>query len=187
VPPIVFQAAPVLNHTYSLPTPIKFDKLLFHLQASRYDVDRTDYLVNGFKSGFRLGTEVDIPFIPHSATTKRLQHEDVILDKLEQEIQLERVAGPFRDPPLSNFRVSPIKACPKKAPNKYRVIHDLSFPYDDTSVNAVIPFECKTVKYSSIHDAICYLIDMPSGSHMAKVDLKDAFRLVPMHPSEYLN
>ena len=95
------------------------------------------------------------------------------------------MAGPFTTPPFSPFQVSPLGVREKKTKGKYRLIHDLSYPYDGTSVNANIPQQQKTVKYSTVGSAIRKLLQLPQGSFTAKCDMKDAYRMIPVHPSEY--
>ena len=46
--------------------------------------------------------------------------------------------GPFDNPPFKKFHVSPIKLHKKTEPGKFRLIHNLSWPYDETSVNGGI-------------------------------------------------
>lgn len=48
--------------------------------------------------------------------------------KLEKEIELVRIIGPFKVPPFKHFHLSPISIFEKKEPNAYKMIHHLSFP-----------------------------------------------------------
>jgi hypothetical protein len=52
--------------------------------------------------------------------------------------------------------VSPVGLCPKKEPNKYRIIHHLSYP-KGISVNDHILPEMKSVNYTRIDDAIAQI------------------------------
>ena len=65
------------------------------------------------------------------------------------------------------------------------MIHNLSYPYDKSSVNANIPTECSTVKYETIGNAIQIIQQCSPNAFMAKTDIADAFRLIPLHPSQY--
>ena len=40
--------------------------------------------------------------------------------------------GPFKQPPFEPFIVSPLGLVPKKAQVQYRLIHDPSFPKEDS-------------------------------------------------------
>ena len=67
-------------------------------------------------------------------------------EKLAKESLLNRIAGPFKAPPLKNLVCSPLGLVPKNVPVKFRLIHDLSYPKGN-SVNSLIPQENSTVKY----------------------------------------
>ena len=95
------------------------------------------------------------------------------------------MAGPFDSPPFHPFHVSPISIREKKIPGTYRLLHNLSYPFNDSSINANIPQTSKTVSYTSVEDAICVLLTLPPGAYTAKTDIAEAFRLIPLAPSEY--
>ena len=79
---------------------------------------------------------------------------------------------------------SPLGLQPKKIPGQYRVIHHLSYPKGQ-SVNDSIPDQESTVKYATVGQAIQYLVHYGSNSYMAKTDIQSAFRIIPVHPSDY--
>ena len=94
------------------------------------------------------------------------------------------MAGPFQDPPFSIFKVSPISIVPKSQPGKFRLLHNLSSPYDIRAVNFNIPRSFASVVYESLEDAI-EIINLYSKPYLSKFDIKDAFRLIPLHPDDY--
>ena len=172
------------NHP-AIATPIRTDRLEYHLKRSAYDEELTQYLIDGFINGFKLGHENDA-FNTNPRNQKSVSlYASVVKQKLEAELGAGRMAGPFTTPPFSPFQVSPLGVREKKTKGKYRLIHDLSYPYDGTSVNANIPQQQKTVKYSTVGSAIRKLLQLPQGSFTAKCDMKDAYRMIPVHPSEY--
>ena len=61
---------------------------------------------------------------------------------------------------------------------------DLSRPTDD-SVNSHIDKEAYSVKYSTIDDAIRLITATGRSCYLAKVDIKHAFRLVPVRPVDH--
>ena len=61
-----------------------------------------------------------------------------IQESLDKEVGLGRTAGPFTEPPLKNFQVSPIGLVPKKHSNKYRTIFHLSYSKSGCSINSSI-------------------------------------------------
>ena len=62
---------------------------------------------------------------------------------------------------------------------------NLSYPYDERSVNKNIPQDFSTVQYASLNDAISVIQELGPNCYMAKADIADAFRIVPLHPSQY--
>ena len=101
-----------------------------------------------------------------------------------EEVNAGRIAGPFKDPPFNNFKISPLSLREKSTPGKYRLLHNLSYPYDQNSVNLGIPQKYKSVKYATVLDAVSIMNSMP-GCFLAKSDIASAFRIVPLHPDSY--
>ncbi|RUM44978.1 MAG: hypothetical protein DSY80_03845 [Desulfocapsa sp.] len=167
------------------PTPIKVKKLHKHLQEANYDHNITKYLIDGFRYGFSLqNTSKPITHPPtYSKTIESNKH--IIRQKLDQEIKQNRIAGPFDKPPFSQFHISPLNIREKKDKGKHRLIHNLSFPYDGTSINANIPNQSKTVHFASVRDAINILLLLPHSSYTAKTDITDAYRLIPIKPEDH--
>ena len=60
----------------------------------------------------------------------------------------------------------------------------MSFP-DGTSVNSHIPFKASIVRYASIDDAIRIIRRTGRGCALAKTDIKNAFRLIPVTPDDH--
>ena len=80
-------------------------------------------------------------------------------------------------PPL---QISPFGAIPKKyRPDKWRLIVDPQ----GHSVNDAIPKALYSVAYSSVDQAVGLAHALGRGCLMAKLDLKEAYRVVPVHPS----
>ena len=52
----------------------------------------------------------------------------VAQDKIDDEVAAGRVQGAFTAAPMPHLVLSPIGLVPKKLPNKFRLIHHLSFP-----------------------------------------------------------
>ncbi len=73
---------------------------------------------------------------------------------IQKEIDAGRVTGLFASPPFCKYNCFPVTIWPKKEPSKFRMIHDLSFPYDFTSVNSVILDDMALVQYQNIQTAI---------------------------------
>ena len=89
----------------------------------------------------------------------------------------------YRPPPMPTFRVSPIFLV-RKRNGDFRLIHNLSYPTQN-SVNEFIDPEFCTVRYSSIDDAIDMINRIGKGGKLAKTDIKSAFRLLRVSPSDF--
>jgi hypothetical protein len=97
-------------------------------------------------------------------------------------VQLGRMIGPFmpNDSPLPRTRISPLNIVPKK--ESWRLINDLSSPHLN-SVNDGI-YHMPT-KWQLIHHALQLMSGMGRGCHLAKMDVKSAYRLLPIHPTDW--
>jgi hypothetical protein len=69
-------------------------------------------------------------------------------------------------------------------PGKFRLIVDLSSPAG-CSVNDGISEELCSLKYASVDDAVAIIQSMGYNTELAKLDLKEAYRIVPVHPQDY--
>lgn len=97
---------------------------------------------------------------------------------------VDRIAGPFSEPQFSPFVSSPLGIVPKSEPGKFRIIHDLSYPKNN-SVNTNIPKENSVVQYDTIDWVINLVQHYGPYCLMAKTDIEDAFRIIPINPSDY--
>jgi hypothetical protein len=158
-----------------------------------------DSLLLSLEGGFRIGIDPSLP-VPNKvrhAPNLRGTHVNrpdydpevtlKILQSLKKEIQLGRTAGPFIAPPFPNFQQSPIGAVPKSHSTKLRVIHHLSYPRNEsrTSVNSrLVHAPCSYLRFHSVLDTIAAI---GPTCLLAKVDIKDAFRLLRVHVEDHYN
>ena len=73
---------------------------------------------------------------------------------------------------------------PKHDPGKFRLIHDLSFPKGD-SINFYTSKEFTTVQYESLDRVVELVRSCVPRCFIAKADIQDAFRLIPIRPQDY--
>lgn len=141
-------------------------------------------MLHGLEHGFKL--KYSGPRLPNDIPSQSITGEKVEIAraKIEKEIGLGRIAGPFQSPPFPTFRVSPIAVIPKKASSEFRLIHNLSFP-ENESVNDYIDKDFCSVKYASIDDAIEMIYNLGKNALLSKCDIKSAFRLLRLAPSEF--
>ena len=176
-PPIL----PVLVANVTLPTPINPDALQQALIG--YDQTETAFLLDGFRKGFRInyhGTPLRFsdnhPSISH--------HTYIVERKLSKELHMGRIAGPFVSPPFHNYQSSPLGVVPKKEPNEFRIIHDLSYPVG-SAVNEYIPKEFTMVHYETLDHVISLLSHFGRGTLIGKTDIENAVHIIPIHSSCY--
>ena len=165
-----------------MPTPIDADKLDLYLQG--YDPAKRKYLVNGFRYGFRLNNIKHTSSDTDKVLTSASKHPLVVDKKLGKEISSNRILGPLKAPPFSDFVISPLGLQPKKTEGEFRVIHHLSYPYG-SSINDGIPREHATVQYANISHAIKHILFYGNNSFLAKSDIQSAFRIIPISPLDY--
>ena len=111
---------------------------------------------------------------------------DVISAYLAREVNLGRMTPLPTVPPLAPplLQLSPFGIIPKKnKPDKWRLIVDLSSP-EGHSVNDAIREDLCSVSYASVDHAVELAKSLGRGALLAKLDLKEAYRAVPVHPSD---
>ena len=143
-----------------------------------------DYLREGFNNGFRIpytGPRTE-RFSPNHGSASI--HPDIIMNRLNEEIKLGRVAGPFLNPPMNDLIISPIGLVPKSTPGEFRLIFDLSYPHG-SSINSGISKEDSSVIYTNFDEVIRMVREEGPGSYLFKIDIKSAFRLIPIHPDDF--
>lgn len=140
-------------------------------------------LREGFSSGFRIPSHA-VGSVGVCRNLSSALEKPGVAEKVAKEVALGRVVGPFSEPPLPDFRVSPLGVVPKKEPNKFRLIHHLSFP-KGSSVNDGIDPDCCSVSYASFDAAVAWVRKFGKGALLAKTDVEAAFRLLPVHPDSF--
>ena len=166
----------------SLTTPVRVLKLRNFLQG--YDKNITKFSVEGFSQGFSLGFQGNL--ITSIAKNHRsvLENEDLVSEKINSECSLGRISGPFSSPQFENYKISPLGLVPKKD-GGFRIIHDLSFPKHGDSVNSAIPKSFTEVQYETLDIVISEVLFYGRGSLIAKADIENAFRIIPVHHNDW--
>lgn len=169
----------------SLPTPIRFDVLEELLVG--FDPKKLKLLKDGFENGFKIFYEGDESGGLDSKNSKSTElHPEAVQAKLDKELELGRIAGPFDEKPFGDsFKCFPLAIREKSTPGQYRLLHNLSYPYDSQSVNYNIPKNEATCQYITVRDIMDVARKIGKKGWMAKADIKDAFRLLPLNPEVY--
>ena len=112
-----------------------------------------------------------------------LQHTNIINESLKKETEAGRILGPFHTPPLPNLRCSGLGAIPKHD-GGWRVIYHLSAPAG-TSINDFIDSNTYTLSYCTVDDAYTIINKLGQGALLSKIDLKNAFHLIPVRQEDW--
>ena len=165
-----------------LPTPVNSNHLSFLL--SGYTDSIVNFLISGFTEGFPLHYEGSRDSFRALNLLSAVQNPSAVEYKIAKELESHRLAGPFPFPPFSVFRISPLGLVPKKTPGDFRLIHHLSFPRG-SSLNDGILSDHTSVSYATVQDAIRLVKTTGPGCFLAKTDIKNAFRILPIRPADY--
>ena len=149
-----------------------------------YDVPLSQFLISGLRHGFDIGyTGPNVSMECRNLKSAR-QNPDIVEKYLTDETTLGRIRGPFNDPPFPIFRCSPLGIVPKKASGKFRAILNLSAPFGQ-SVNDYISKADYSLSYITVDRAINMILDLGRGCFLSKVDIKDAFRILPVKRGQW--
>lgn len=182
-PSVVAPALQDLLLSTPISTPLRVEAWQAAL-ASHPHRDWVESLLNGMRSGFRLGLRSNVRY----QSSKRnhpsaLTQPQVISSYLQRQVEAGYTIGPLDPKACSGVVVSSLGVVPKSTPGKFRVIVDLSRP-PNLSVNDNLHREWTHTSYSSVDDAALLMHALGTGTLMAKLDIREAYRIIPIHPEE---
>ena len=168
----------------SITTPLLYD---CWCSALRGHPDRlfASYITDGIRDGFRVGFQYgSLACHPtHRNMRSATQCSVKISEYLATECASGRVLGPFPRDLVPMVHLNRLGAVPKSTPGKYRLIVDLSYP-EDHSVNCGIDGAHCSLSYVSVEDAAAVVLHLGKGALLAKVDIRNAYRNIPVHPDD---
>ena len=142
------------------------------------------YLVEGIRRGFRIGYSYDAACRHARGNMKSAQdNPQVIRDYLATELHAGRIVGPFDPKQYPYIHTSRFGVIPKSTPGKWRLIVDLSSP-EGGSVNDGIRETWCSLTYVTVDNAAKGITAYGRGALMIKVDIRSAYRVVPIHPDD---
>ena len=170
-----------LVHTPLIPTSWR------NLLARYPDQRLVQFFLRGIIEGFQVGYN-DHKSKSLKSSRKNLdgaiQHPEVVDEYLAKEMTFNRLVGPFVKAQLPGIQISRFGVIPKSHQiGKWRLIVDLSHPKSH-SVNDGIPKSLCGLSYITVDDAINKVLELGPNTLMAKIDIKSAFRLLPVHPAD---
>ena len=84
---------------------------------------------------------------------------------------------------IQSIHISPFGVIPKKAKDTWRLIIDLSSPHGH-SINDLIPQSWSSLSYVTVDMIADRIRELGPGTMLAKLDIRSAFRIVPVHPAD---
>ena len=167
-------------------SPIKIDYLSPFLN-SHPDQAFATYIRHGLHDGFHIGFNYQLvqPQCRGGNHMSARAQPHIIREKLSAELQAGRLLGPIPARLTHSIHTSYMGLVPKAhQPNKFRLIVNLSYPAG-TSINDGISQDLCSLTYASVDDAVQLIRNLGRDTLMVKLDLKDAYRIVPVHPQDY--
>ena len=156
----------------------------------RHHPDRwfAEYILRGIKSGFRIGfhgNQAELRAKMNNMVSA-VEHPAVVTGYLNDELSRGRIAqvGSLEEAKERGIHCSPFGVIPKKnRANKWRLILDLSAP-EGRSVNDGIQKDLASLAYVSVDDVVAEVVRRGRGTLIAKMDIKQAYRNIPVHPQD---
>ena len=141
-------------------------------------------ILKGIQDGFRIGLRAHHHCRSSMGNSPSAREQAQVVETyLAGQLAQGHLAGPYAPAECRGIITSSLAVIPKKTPGKWRVIIDLSRP-QGASVNEAIRREFTHLAYSSVEDAALIIHDLGPHALLAKVDIKNAYRIVPVHPSD---
>ena len=123
----------------------------------------------------------------HSSTQNMqsaLRNPGPVVAYLEAELAADRIVGPFEADEVPLIQVSRFGLIPKSnQPGEWRLILDLSSPLGFSVNDGVDPALC-SLQYATVDQAVGYILSLGKGALLAKIDIKHAYRNIPVHPED---
>lgn len=149
-----------------------------------YPSTKAEDIFSKLKAGVQIGREPASKVIDSPNWPSALKYAPQVSEAIANDVAQNRVLGPFSSPPFDSYIISPLGAFMKRDGSKIRVIHDLSYPVHE-SVNCLIdPLEF-SLTYASVDDAVRMCNKFSEPPYLAKIDLKDAYKHVPVRPEDW--
>ena len=154
-----------------------------NLLASHPNRYLVNYIINGLQYGFDIGFQGLSTSTRPKNLRSAIDNKDKVSLAINKELCRGHTAGPFQSPPFPIVHCSPIGAVIKKD-NTCRLVLDLSQP-KGFSINEYILKEDFAVQYTPFDEATDLVRLAGQFCYLSKLDIKHAFRLIPVHPSQW--
>ena len=145
-----------------------------------------EFILEGLRQGFRIGVQRSALNLRQArsnmpSSSRQLQ---LISSHLQAEVAAGRLLGTLPPALAALTHVSPLGLIPKPhKPGKWRLIVNLSALLDH-SINDFIDVQASSIRYASIDNGVRVITRLGRRTILAKLDLKSAYRMVPVHPDD---
>ena len=145
------------------------------------------YVLRGLQEGFRVGFRRQCALTSASRNLPlAYQQSQIVGEYLQQELAAGRMLGPLPAilPDGQRVHINRVGVVPKgHTPGKWRMITDLSFP-EGLSINDGVESALCSLEYTSVDRVAEVVAKLGLGTLMAKIDIKSAYRMIPVHPAD---
>ena len=147
-----------------------------------------NFVLKGIQTGFRIGFNHAHQAARLKSARKNLKsardNPTVVQEYNDAEVQAGRLVPLPAHIDHNRIHVSPFRVIPKcHQPSKWRLIVDLSSPKGH-SVNDGISEPLCSLRYPSVHNGARMTRALGKGALLAKLDLKNVYRIIPVHPDD---
>ena len=157
------------------------------LLAAHPDEQFRKFIIEGIQQGFHIGFDTShLTYSSRRNMKSAYEHQQVVQEYLDREVLLHRMFQFQTDEAqsLPGLQLNPLGVIPKRGrAGKWRLIVDLSSP-EGRSVNEGISSENCSISYTSVDEAVRMIRQLGRGTQLAKLDLKEAYRMVPVFPKD---
>lgn len=141
-----------------------------------------NYVLTGLRAGFDIGYNGLLNPIRRRNNRSARENAKGVSEAVRKEVERGHTAGPFHSPPFPVNHISPLSAVPKPD-GSTRLVFDLSQP-NGLSVNDFISKDEFPTSYTHF-DMATELVHLTGrGCFLTKVDIKHAYRLLPVRPED---
>ncbi len=157
---------------------------IWHLIQTRHSL-HTLYILQGLTNGFHIGFDRSCSLRQsHGNLHSASSNVRVVDDYIQAERDAGQFIGPITHALQKDCHISPIGVIPKPhQPGRWRLIVDLFAPARHSVNDGTDQYIC-SLQYASIDQAVRTIQTLGKGTHLSKLDLKSAYRMIPIHPDD---
>ncbi len=165
------------------PTPI-IAQAFTHYTCHHPDQRFAQYILKGISQGFHIGFDKGCRLKQNWRNhPSSLENPVVVTSHIKTEVERGCLVGPLPPFQVSQVHVSPLGLVPKPHTDRWRMIVDLSAPANFSVNDGIDPNIC-SLMYASVDNAVEFVLHLGRGTQLVKMDLKDAYRIIPIHPND---